>query len=69
MEQVYDSKDLLSTLLYMRRKFGLAVFRNPSRMFAVLGDLSPSLRRDGNILRQMMNAGLLAELLEEDKEG
>ena len=61
-----DFQDLRNVLLYMRRKFGLEVFRNPLRMASIITDLSPALRRDANILRRLGDAGLLAELEQAD---
>ncbi len=58
----YDPKDLQSVLLYMRRKCGVGVFEESRRMVSMLLDLSPGLKRDGNVLRQMSEAGLLREL-------
>ena len=46
----------------MRQKFGAGVFDEPPRMFSILLDLAPGLKRDGNVLRQMSDAGLLREL-------
>ena len=57
----YDAKDLQSVLLYMRGRFGAGAFEEPRRMVAILMDLSPDLKRDGNVLRQMSEAGLLRE--------
>ena len=65
----YDPKNLQSVLLYMRQKFGAGVFDEPPRMFSILLDLAPGLKRDGNVLRQMSDAGLLRELHKVSESG
>lgn len=65
----YDPKNLQSVLLYMRQKFGAGVFDEPPRMFSILLDLAPGLKPQGNILRQMSDAGLLRELRKVSESG
>ena len=62
MKADYDPKDLQSVLLYMGQRFGREIFLSPPRMVAILGDLSPALGPDGNVLRQLGERGLLREL-------
>ena len=64
--QLYDANDLLSTLLYMKKEFGVDVFHNAKKMNSILGDLSPILKRDGKILQRLLIAGLFQELEETD---
>ena len=61
-------KDLPNALLYMRWKFGMEIFHNPPLLFSAINDLSPTLRRDANILRQMAEKGLLRELEQADEQ-
>lgn len=54
----------------MRRRFTLEVFeRRPARMYAILCELSPTLKRHAKVLRQMGEAGLLRELCYAAKGG
>ena len=61
MEQ-YDPQNFESVILYMRRKFGVDIFQEPRRMYAIFCDLSPHLKPYGNIMRQLAERGTLAEL-------
>ena len=65
----YNRNDLQSVLMYMRNQFGAGVFEEPPRMVSILLDLAPGLKRDGNVLRQMSNAGLLRELRTASESG
>ena len=65
----YDPKDLQSALLYLRERFGAGALEEPRRMVAILLDLAPDLKRDGNVLRQMSEAGLLRELRTASESG
>ncbi|MBQ9492372.1 MAG: leucine-rich repeat domain-containing protein [Oscillibacter sp.] len=58
----YNASDFREVLWYMRRKFGREIFRNPKRMFALLRDLAPGLEAESNVLRQLAERGLLADL-------
>lgn len=62
MERGYDPADFRSVLFYMKNRFGVEVFREPQRISAILRDLSPKLDADINVLRQLSDRGLLAEL-------
>ena len=46
----------------MRNEFGASVFRDASRMYATFCELSPNLEAYGNIMRQLIERGALAEL-------
>ena len=63
MHTDYDPKDLQSALLYMRNKFPIeALAKRPARMYDILCDLAPTLKRHAKVLRRMGEAGLLREL-------
>ena len=51
----YDAKDLQSVLLYMRGRFDVGAFEEPRRMVAILMDLSPDLKRDGNVFSPVLD--------------
>ena len=57
-----SGNDFREVLGRMRDKFGLEVFRNPKRMFAILRDLAPGLEAESNVLRQLADRGLFADL-------
>lgn len=56
---------LIQVLTEIRSRFGKDVFRNGSRLYSIICDLDPSLKRDGNILRQLIVAGCLEPFLME----
>lgn len=58
----YDPQNFESVLLHMRDEYGASVFREPKRMYALIGDLSPGLKAYGNVVRQLAERGALAEL-------
>lgn len=57
-----SGNDFRGVLWSMRERFGLEVFRNPKRMFAILRDLAPGLEAESNVLRQLAQRGLLEDL-------
>ena len=65
----YDKDDLQSVLTYMRERFGAGIFEEPPRMFSIMKDLSPQMKSARNILRQLSEAGLCAELSAAMKSG
>ena len=64
MDMDYDSANLLSTALYVRRRFGIEVFRDTRRFCAILSDLAPSLERDITHLRNLGRAGFFQRMFE-----
>ena len=60
---------LQSTLLYMEWTFGARILQEPSRMYAVLRDLSPELDAYGASLRRLAEQGLLPELDRATRDG
>ena len=58
----YDPQNFESVVLYMRQKFGADIFQEPRRMYAIMCDLSPTLKPYGNVMRQLSERGALAEL-------
>ena len=63
---LYDGNDLLSTLIYMKKEFGADVFHNARKMSSILGDLAPTLKRDGKVLQRLIVAGMFQELEKTD---
>ena len=64
----YDSKDLKSTLKYIKNKFGIEVFAKQGRVPAILSDLAPALENDRVFLERMSRRGLLEEFVQAEKE-
>ena len=58
----YNAQDFRSVILYMRGRFGVGIFAEAARMYAIFRDLSPKLAPYGNIMRQLSERGLLADL-------
>ena len=68
MDMEYDSANLLSTTLYVRRRFGIEVFRDTRRFCAVLSDLAPSLERDITHLHNLGKAGFFQRMFEAESQ-
>ena len=58
----YNAQDFRSVILYMRGRFGVGIFLESARMYAIFRDLSPRLAPYGNIMRQLSERGLSADL-------
>ena len=58
----YDPQNFESVMLYMRQEFGASVFRDASRIYKTVCELSPKLEPYGNIMRQLIECGASAEL-------
>lgn len=56
-----EAQDIYNVLLEMRKRFGFEIFRNATRMYSVICDLSPERRRDANVLKQMCSVGLMGD--------
>ena len=53
----------------MCQKFDAKILEEPPRMFSILLDFAPNLKREANVLRQMSDAGLLRELRKASEHG
>lgn len=57
----YNSKDLSSTLAYIKKHFGLSVFTKQGRVPALMSDLAPSLKNERIMLERLSRLGILEE--------
>lgn len=60
--QKYNPNELLSTLVYIKQKFGLELFFDAHKLNAIVLDLSPQLGREIKIIKRIIETGLLEEL-------
>lgn len=59
----YDSTNLKSTLCYIKDRFGIEVFQNQGKVFALLSDLAPSLKNDRSMIEKLSRLGILEDLI------
>ena len=59
----YDRQDFKSVTLYMLKLFGADILRDSRRIYAIFRDLSPKLKPYANVMRQLAEHGVLAELV------
>lgn len=60
--QEYNPSELLSTLVYIKQKFGIELFFDAHKLTAIVLDLSPQLGRDIKIIKRIVETGLLEGL-------
>lgn len=61
-DQEYNPNELLSTLVYIKQKFGIELFFDAHKLTAIVLDLSPKLGRDIKIIKRVVETGLLEGL-------
>ena len=64
----YDSKNLESTLIYMRKVWGTEVFLNPEQVYSFLSDLAPELKNERKMVERLSRNGILSDFINNSQE-
>lgn len=57
----YDSKDIMSVLVYIRHTYGLEAFAKRGQLAALISDLAPALNNERKLIDRMDKLGILEE--------